>query len=90
MVNVMIFKKLISKISQFTQENPIDTFFILFFALLVVILSSLYLRVDFDDEHWEEFKAEHHCQLRTTKTGTQRASWVCDNGKTYFRWRQQR
>jgi hypothetical protein len=28
--------------------------------------------------------------LRMSKTGTQRASWACDDGKTYFRWRQQR
>ncbi|MGR9086911.1 MAG: hypothetical protein ACU841_07545 [Gammaproteobacteria bacterium] len=79
-----------NRIGQFAKEKPIDTLCILMFALLVVILSSLYFRVDFDDEHWEEFKARHHCQIRTTKFGTQRASWVCDDGKTYFRWRQQR
>lgn len=85
----MILKKLVSQIRLFTQEKPIDAFLILFFVLIVVILVSLYREVDYDDEHWEQFKAEHHCQLRTTKTGTQRASWVCDNG-TYFRWRHQR
>ena len=86
----MNLKQLRSTIGQFLQEKPIDALFILFLILLVIIMSSLYFRVDFDDEHWEQFKAEHHCQLRTTKTGTQRASWACDNGKTYFRWRQQR
>lgn len=86
----MNLKQFGTKIGQFAQEKPIDTLFILLLILLVIILSSLYLEVDYDDEHWEKFKAEHHCQLRTTKTGTPRASWVCDNGKTYFRWRQQR
>lgn len=90
MVIIMNLKHLGTKIGKFTQENPIDVLLILFFTLLVVILSSLYFRIDFDDEHWEQFKTEHHCQLRTTKTGTQRASWACDNGLTYFRWRQQR
>jgi hypothetical protein len=56
----------------------------------VIILISLYFRVYMDDEQWEKFKTEHHCELRMSKTGTQRASWSCDDGKTYFRWRQQR
>ena len=90
MVAVMNLKLLQSKIGQSLREKPLDALLILFFVLLVIIMTSLYFRVDYDDEHWEQFKIEHHCQLRTTKTGTQRASWVCDNGETYFRWRQQR
>lgn len=86
----MNLKQLASKIGQSMQEKPIDALLLLFFSLMVVILLSLYFRVDTDDEHWDQFKAEHHCQLRITKTGTQRASWVCDDGETYFRWRHQR
>ena len=86
----MKLKKLGVEIGRYMQENPIDTFFILFISLLVVIMASLYSRVDFDEANWEKFKTEHHCQIRFSNTGTQRASWVCDDGKTYFRWRQQR
>lgn len=78
------------KISRFSVEKPIETLFILLLVLLTFIVSKLYFTVDYNDEDWEQFKTEHHCQIRFTKTGTQRASWVCDDGKTYFRWRQQR
>jgi len=86
----MKLKQLLSSAGQSMQEQPIGTLLTLLFALLVVILIGLYYRVYLDDEHWEQFKIEHRCELRITKTGTQRASWVCDDGKTYFRWRQQR
>jgi len=87
---IMKLKKLGVEIGQYMQEKPIDTFFILFISLLIVIMASLYARVDFDEAHWEQFKNEHNCKIRFTNTGTQRASWICDDGKTYFRWRQQR
>jgi hypothetical protein len=86
----MKLKQLFSSVGQYMQEQPIGTLLTLMFALLVIILVSLYFRVYMDDEQWEKFKAEHHCELRMSKTGTQRASWACDDGKTYFRWRQQR
>lgn len=86
----MKLKQLFSSVGQYMQEQPIGTLLTLLFALLVIILISLYFRVYMDDEQWEKFKIEHHCELRMSKTGTQRASWACDDGKTYFRWRQQR
>jgi hypothetical protein len=86
----MKLKPFFSSVGQYMQEQPIGTLLTLLFALLVIILISLYFRVYMDDEQWEKFKAEHHCELRMSKTGTQRASWACDDGKTYFRWRQQR
>lgn len=86
----MRLKQLFSSLGQYMETQPIGTLLTLLFALLVIILISLYFRVYMDDEQWEKFKIEHHCELRMSKTGTQRASWACDDGKTYFRWRQQR
>lgn len=86
----MTLKQLFSSLGQYMEKQPIGTLLTLLFALLVIILISLYFRVYMDDEQWEKFKIEHHCELRMSKTGTQRASWACDDGKTYFRWRQQR
>lgn len=86
----MKLKRFLSAAGQSMQDQPIATLLTLLFALLVIILLSLYFRVHMDDEQWNKFKIEHHCELRMSKTGTQRASWACDDGKTYFRWRQQR
>ncbi|WP_024300314.1 hypothetical protein [Methylomicrobium lacus] len=86
----MKLKQWLASARQSMQEQPIGTLLTLLLGLLAIILLSLYYRVYLDDEHWEKFKVEHHCELRISKTGTQRASWACDDGKTYFRWRQQR
>jgi hypothetical protein len=71
-------------------KKPLD--FVLYgvFALAILKLGSLYFSVNPDDSNWNEFKAQHHCALRKTEYGVQRSSWVCDDGKTYFRWMQQR
>ncbi|NOU22335.1 MAG: hypothetical protein HOO93_11215 [Methyloglobulus sp.] len=71
-------------------KKPLD--FVLYgvFALAILKLGSLYFSVNPDDSNWNEFKIEHHCKLRKTEYGVERASWNCDDGKTYFRWMQQR
>jgi hypothetical protein len=86
----MVLKQLGSKITQFIRQKPIDVLLILIFAIVVLKLSSLYFSVNVDDGNWEQFKSEHGCKLLTTETGTQRLSWECNDGKIYYRWRQQR
>ncbi len=86
----MKLKPLTGRIGRYFHEKPFDGFLILGFILVVIIMSRLYFSVNPDDAVWEQFKAEHDCKLRMTKTGTQRSSWSCNDGKTYYRWRQQR
>jgi hypothetical protein len=81
---------LAKKLRDLIHEKPIDALIILGFMMLTVILTRLYFSMNPDDAVWEQFKIEHDCKLRMTKTGNQRASWTCDDGKTYYRWRQQR
>jgi hypothetical protein len=86
----MYLKLLGRKIAQAKSLKPIDLLLILLFAIVIFKVSSLYFSVNTDDGKWEQFKVENHCKLRTTETGTQRLSWECDDGKIYYRWRQQR
>ncbi|MDD5460682.1 MAG: hypothetical protein PHG00_03455 [Methylococcales bacterium] len=78
------------KIAQATGLKFIDLSLILLFIIVILKLSSLYFSVNTDDGNWERFKVAHDCKLQTTETGTQRLSWGCDDGKIYYRWRQQR
>ncbi len=77
-------------IYRYLPKKPLDLLLYALFALAVIKLASLYFSVNPDDSHWNAFKIEHHCKLRTTEYGVQRSSWDCDDGKTYFRWMQQR
>lgn len=86
----MNLKLLRRKTVQVTGLKPIDLLLILLFTIVIFKLSSLYFSVNTDDGNWAQFKVQHHCKLRTTETGTQRLSWECDDGKIYYRWRQQR
>jgi len=86
----MAIKQLAKITTQFIRQKPLDVLLILIFAIVVIKLSGLYFSVNVDDGNWEQFKSEHNCKLLTTKTGTQRLSWECDDGKIYYRWRQQR
>ena len=80
----------LGKIGRMIQDKPYDALLILAFLIVTIILLRLYWNVNENDGQWERFRTEHDCQLRMSKTGTQRASWHCDDGKTYYRWRQQR
>lgn len=86
----MALKQLAKKSTQFIRQKPLDVFLMLLFAIVVIELSGLYFSVNVDDGNWEQFKSEHNCKLLTTETGTRRLSWECDDGKIYYRWRQQR
>ena len=86
----MAIKQLAKKATQFIRQKPLDVSLMLLFAIVVIKLSSLYFSVNVDDGNWEQFKSEHNCKLLTTEAGTQRLSWECNDGKIYYRWRQQR
>jgi hypothetical protein len=86
----MALKQLARKTAQYIRKKPIDVLLMLLFAIVIIKLSSLYLSINVDDGNWEQFKSEHSCKLLMTATGTQRLSWECDDGKIYYRWRQQR
>jgi len=85
----MAIKQLAKKTTQFIRQKPLDVSLMLLFAIVVIKLSSLYFSVNVDDGNWEQFKSEHNCKLLTSKTGTQRLSWECDD-EIYYRWRQLR
>jgi hypothetical protein len=87
---IMVLKKLAKNVAQFIHQKSIDILLMFIFAVVVLKLSSLYFSVNVDDGNWGQFKSEHSCKLLTTETGTQRLSWKCDDGKIYYRWRQQR
>jgi hypothetical protein len=86
----MAINQLAKKATQFIRQKPLDFSIMILFAIVVIKLSSLYFSVNVDDGNWEQFKSEHNCKFLTSKTGTQRLSWECDDGKIYYRWRQQR
>ena len=86
----MAIKQLAKKTTQFIRQKPLDVLLMIIFAIVVIKLSSLYFSVNVDDGNWEQFKSEHNCKLLTSKTGTQRLSWECDDSEIYYRWRQQR
>ena len=86
----MQLKQLAGKIRHYFYQKPFDALLTLGFIIVVLILSRLYFSMNPDDAVWEQFKVEHDCKLRMTKTGTQRSSWSCNDGKIYYRWRQQR
>ena len=86
----MALNQLARKTEQFFRQKPIDVLLMLIFAVVLIKLANLYFSVNIDDGNWEQFKSEHNCKLLTTETGTQRMSWECNDGKIYYRWRQQR
>jgi hypothetical protein len=75
---------------QFIREKPLDVLLVLLFTIALIKLAGLYFSINADDGNWEQFKSEHNCTLLTSKTGTRRLSWKCDDSKIYYRWRQQR
>lgn len=78
------------KLLTLLHRNLTNVLIGIFFSVAVIKLLSLYLSVNTDDGRWEQFKTEHQCRLLVNDRGSQRLSWQCDNGKIYYRWRQQR
>ncbi|MEQ1529643.1 MAG: hypothetical protein ABL925_10025 [Methylococcales bacterium] len=86
----MKIKHIVNHTINFIRLKPIDTGLYLLAALVLLKLGSLYFSVSVDDGNWNEFKDQHHCRLHVNDSGNQQLSWYCDDGKTYYRWRQQR
>lgn len=55
-----------------------------------VVVAYLLVSAPEADLDWEDFKATHHCQSVGVESGNNRAGWRCDDGKVYYRWRQQK
>jgi hypothetical protein len=59
-------------------------------AVALAFVATLLLSVHESDEDWKEFSQEHRCVSLADTVGSDRAGWRCDDGKVYYRWRQQR
>jgi hypothetical protein len=79
---------LTSKIRELLPKKPLDIVLYALFIIAIVKLASLYGGVNEDDGNWNEFKAQHNCQLKKSGEGNIQSAWECDDGKTYYRWRQ--
>jgi hypothetical protein len=86
----MTLRRLSTKITSLTGRNIFDILIFLILAAVVIKLISLNTSVTVDDDTWNEFKTAHNCQLQKSAYGNQEASWLCNDGKVYYRWRQQR
>lgn len=73
----------------YIRRKPLDFLLILGFSLAIIKLYTMYSHTE-DDVNWEQFKTEKNCKLQITEIGAQQTSWNCDDGKTHYRWRQQR
>jgi hypothetical protein len=85
----MNLRQLSTKITSLTGRNVFDMLVFLILVTVVIKLISLNTSVTVDDDAWNEFKTQHNCQLQKSAYGNQEASWLCDDGKVYYRWRQQ-
>ena len=82
-----------NKISQYFRDSPLrplDLILILFFTLAIAKIISLNLSVEGAEGNWEKFKAENNCKLKLGEDGYEKSTWVCDDGKVHYGWRQQR
>jgi len=86
----MNIRQLSTKITALTGRSLLDVLVALLFVGAIIKLISLNFSINVDDGNWDKFKIEHHCALQKSGYGVQQASWLCDDGKTYYRWRQQR
>jgi hypothetical protein len=77
-------------VKNLTGRKLFDGVAFLVLAAVVIKLISLNTGVTVDDDTWNAFKTTHNCQLQKSAYGNQEASWLCDDGKVYYRWRQQR
>jgi len=82
--------KRLPKILGYIRKNPLNALIIAGFAVAIIKLFGLYNSADTDDGRWQQFRNEHRCVQQHGEEGSQRLSWKCDDGKTYFSWRQQR
>ena len=73
----------------FIRSKPKDILLLLIFTIAIAILLRLYWQTQIDD-NWDQFIIEHHCKVITKESSNNhRTGWICDDGETYYRWRQQ-
>ncbi|MFM8331753.1 MAG: hypothetical protein ACKN9T_08695 [Candidatus Methylumidiphilus sp.] len=65
---------------------------VVFGVLLLAGFAALWLlfSADESEEDWEAFKQARHCQSVGRQAGNNQGGWRCDDGKVYYRWRQQK
>lgn len=83
----------IKKINEYFQDSPLkplDLVLILFFTLAITKIYSLYFSVEDEEMDWETFRVKNNCKLKLDEDGYQSSTWVCDDGKVHYGWRQQR
>lgn len=78
---------IINKIANLIKK-PVDFLLYLVFILAVLKLFDLYSDINDHEDNWNEFKQQHHCELKKNATGNKELAWACDDGNTYYRWRQ--
>jgi hypothetical protein len=81
-------RRVSSEIKDYLLKKPFEFLLYLLFALAIFKLADLYSDINENEDNWNEFKLLHHCLLKKTDEGNQELAWQCDNGKTYYRWRQ--
>ena len=82
-------KPWINSFFTFIQSKPKDVLLILIFTIAIAILIRLYSQTQIDD-NWGQFIIEHQCKIvQKEGSNNHRTGWLCDDGETYYRWRQQ-
>ncbi len=76
------------KLKYYLPKKPFDWLIYGVFIIAILKLFDLYSDINEHDDNWNEFKQQHHCELKLNRTGNKEAAWLCDDGKTYYRWRQ--
>ncbi|MEE9396762.1 MAG: hypothetical protein V3V31_07080 [Methylococcales bacterium] len=80
----------LEELGKYICKNPLEMVIILLFLVAIAKISSLYLSVDNDDGHWNQFKVEHNCVEQPSQGTSPNGGWLCDDGEVHYRWRQQR
>ncbi|HYE35368.1 cbb3-type cytochrome oxidase assembly protein CcoS [Methylocaldum sp.] len=70
--------------------KPIEIVVFVSLGVALLFVAALLWSVREGDEDWNEFSQAHHCVSLADTEGRDRAGWRCDDGKVYYRWRQQR
>jgi hypothetical protein len=73
---------------RFLPKNVLDIVLYGVFALAILKLFSLYQGINENEGNWNDFKTQHNCQLKSSGESSVPSTWECDDGKTYYRWRQ--
>jgi hypothetical protein len=59
-------------------------------GIAMLVVGYLLLSAPEGEADWDAYVREHHCKSQGGIDGSNRPGYVCDDGKTHYRWRQQR